>query len=30
MLVIYSDYQPLVSLFDRNFRWAGLSSYSTV
>ncbi len=28
MLVIYSDYQPLVSLFDRNFRWAGLSSYS--
>lgn len=28
MLVIYSDYQPLVSLLDRNFRWAGLSSYS--
>lgn len=28
MLVIYSDNQPLVSLFDRNFRWAGLSSYS--
>jgi len=28
MMVIYSDYQPLVSLFDRNFRWAGLSSFS--
>lgn len=28
MLVIYSDCQSVTGIFDRNFRWIGLSSYS--